>query len=75
LFFAAYGYPLGPVFTATILYRIITYWPALIVGVSVFFASGDSGGLRSWTQDPVFAAQLHRKVSYKQRVPTGGGKS
>jgi len=38
LFFAAYGYPMGPVFTAVVVYRLITYWPALIVGAVVYLA-------------------------------------
>jgi hypothetical protein len=38
LFFAAYGYPVGPVFTAVVIYRLITYWPALLVGAGVYLA-------------------------------------
>ena len=41
LFYAAYGYPVGQVFIATVIYRLITYWPALIVGAAVYLA--DSG--------------------------------
>ena len=33
LFFAAYGFHIGWIFTATVLYRLITYWPPIIIGV------------------------------------------
>ena len=60
LFFAAYGYHLGMVFTATVLYRIITYWPALILGLGVYTATSHDD-IRLWAKDPVFAAQLHKR--------------
>jgi len=38
LFYAAYGYPIGQIFIATVLYRLITYWPALLVGGAAYLA-------------------------------------
>ena len=60
LFFAAYGYHFGMVFTATILYRVITYWPALLLGLGVYTATSHED-IRTWAKDPVFAAQLHKR--------------
>jgi uncharacterized membrane protein YbhN (UPF0104 family) len=63
VFFVAYGYPLELVFTGTVLYRLITYWPALIVGaVSYFAGRSDSSPGGFSLKDPVFAHQLHRRV-------------
>jgi uncharacterized protein (TIRG00374 family) len=40
LFFAAYSFPLGPIFTGTVLYRFMAYWPPLLVGAIAFLAGG-----------------------------------
>jgi Mg2+-importing ATPase len=37
IFFAAYGYPAGYVLTATILFRFISYWLPIIIGVLTYF--------------------------------------
>ena len=56
LFFAAYGYPWQSIFTAAVMYRLISYWPPLLIGLATL-------GLRnrSWGAEPgVHANQMHR---------------
>lgn len=36
LFFVSYGFPAGPVFTATVLFRLLTYWMPIISGGSTY---------------------------------------
>jgi uncharacterized membrane protein YbhN (UPF0104 family) len=60
VFFVAYGYPLGLVFTGTVLFRLITYWPALIVGGFSYFAGKSASRPNGMFHGPVFASQLHR---------------
>lgn len=43
LFFATYGFPIGPVVTATFLHRLITYWPPIIIGVLFYSLAGRHG--------------------------------
>jgi uncharacterized membrane protein YbhN (UPF0104 family) len=42
VFFAAYGYPFGMVLSATVLYRLITYWPPLMVGLAGYISMRNS---------------------------------
>jgi len=62
LFFAAYGYPVSPVFTATILYRLITYWPPMVIGLMSYIGFKGSGGSETIRfGGRQFAAELHRR--------------
>jgi uncharacterized membrane protein YbhN (UPF0104 family) len=36
LFFVSYGFPAGKVFTATVLFRLLTYWMPIIFGASTY---------------------------------------
>lgn len=36
LFFVSYGYAAGPVFTATVLFRLLTYWLPILFGASTY---------------------------------------
>jgi uncharacterized membrane protein YbhN (UPF0104 family) len=43
LFFAAYGYNVGPVVTAALIYRLVTYWPPLAIGAAAYLLAGRHG--------------------------------
>jgi uncharacterized membrane protein YbhN (UPF0104 family) len=62
LFFAAYGFHVLPVLTGTVLYRLITYWVPLFLGVGTYAGLrwGSSSGSGT-AGTPLFAAQLHRR--------------
>lgn len=61
LFFAAYSFPLGPVFTATVLYRFMAYWPPLLVGFLAFLVGG-SRDKKALTE----AYRLRARRNFKQ---------
>jgi len=46
LFFAGYGYPAGPVFTGTIIFRVISYWLPIVIGSLTYFGMKRRGKLR-----------------------------
>jgi uncharacterized protein (TIRG00374 family) len=60
LFFAAYGYPIGIMVTGTLLYRLVTYWPPLLIGVVTYYLAPGPMGTGSLA-GPVFASKLHRR--------------
>ncbi|HUD11761.1 MAG TPA: lysylphosphatidylglycerol synthase transmembrane domain-containing protein [Candidatus Saccharimonadia bacterium] len=60
LFFASYGYAFSPILTATILYRLISYWPALLIGAASYVSSSKSEHMASLTfPHPAAAGSLH----------------
>jgi uncharacterized protein (TIRG00374 family) len=62
LFFAAYGFPVLPVLTGTVLYRLITYWAPLILGMAAFVLLRKGSAASSLALGlPVFSARLHRR--------------
>jgi uncharacterized protein (TIRG00374 family) len=62
LLLLAYNYPFGTVFTAAVLYRLVTYWPPLLLGAYSYLRSSDSKRLAAGTGS-LFAAQLLRRRS------------
>jgi putative heme transporter len=59
LFFAAYGYSVDVMVTGTLLYRLITYWPPLVIGVMTYYLA--PGPIRTDAAGgPVFASKLHQ---------------
>ena len=60
LLLVAYNYPFGMVFTAAVLYRLMTYWPPLVLGAYSYWRSSESRGLGAATGS-LFAAQLRRR--------------
>jgi uncharacterized membrane protein YbhN (UPF0104 family) len=63
IFFAAYSFPLGSVFTATVLYRFMSYWPPLLVGAIAYVAGGKPVQRR--LED---ASMLHSRRNLKQLI-------
>lgn len=63
LFFAGYNFPLGPVFTATVLYRFMAYWPPLFVGAIAYLLGGkpEQHALK-------YAYHVHARRNFKQLV-------
>jgi uncharacterized protein (TIRG00374 family) len=62
LFFAAYGYAFAPILTATVLYRLISYWPALIIGATTYGISRNTEGENALSFDKaVFSTHLHSR--------------
>jgi uncharacterized protein (TIRG00374 family) len=62
LLLVAYNFPFGMVFTAAVLYRLVTYWPPLLLGAYSYFRSSDSKNLVKGTGS-LFASQLLRRRS------------
>jgi uncharacterized protein (TIRG00374 family) len=62
LFFAAYGYPFAPILTATVLYRLISYWPALLIGATTYRISRKTEGANALSfERSVFSTRLHSR--------------
>jgi uncharacterized protein (TIRG00374 family) len=60
LFFASYGYAFSPVLTATVLYRLISYWPALIIGATAYLSTSSRDEMGPLLPDrAVAASNLH----------------
>lgn len=55
LFFAAYGYSLTQVFTAAVMYRLMTYWPPLLIGSATLGLRNSSLG----TIPGIHAREMH----------------
>jgi uncharacterized membrane protein YbhN (UPF0104 family) len=56
----AYNFPFGIVFSATVLYRLISYWPPLLLGAGTYLLAPGNKGAFS-INGPVFASQLHKR--------------
>jgi uncharacterized membrane protein YbhN (UPF0104 family) len=68
LFFAAYGYPVSPTITATLMYRLITYWPPLMVGAAAYLGIKNVGSIGKLALGyPLFAHELHARRAISLR--------
>jgi uncharacterized protein (TIRG00374 family) len=60
LFFASYGYAFSPILTATVLYRLISYWPALLIGAASYLSTSKTDGMGPLIPErSVAASSLH----------------
>jgi uncharacterized protein (TIRG00374 family) len=58
LLLVAYRYPFGAVFSAAVLYRLVTYWPPLLLGAYSYFRSSGTQSVEAASN--MFAARLRK---------------